>query len=474
MSPIAYDFRPLSIQQQDVEAAGLASSPIKILQRLQNSNGQSRVLSPSVSASNFQRPSIPNQWPTFANEAERNIAMATGTYSPEYISPLKMLEHQALTADAQKDVLQRQAYEASSFPVIANQSSEDRQRALLAGDVTGLAGKLLHSGYAPSSYGQLDLQNPTKDRLDREIYDHPEFQKALAKNPAQAAFTYQRLTGRTLEGDTGAAIAYRDDRAKFGQSLQDERAKKISEEQLSSALLPTKVGRSYAEQQIKGGAVYDPAKQSWKVWNTDDAPVNPLGGLGQIAKPYRQLVDATEDQNRLLNQHYSDVTGRTLPEPHKAEPVSYLRKDPEIATAIAKWEAAQHRTIQDDELARLGQRVLETRANQAAHDEQYGFKGAVRRVSHNTLRAIAGRPSMQENPVPVFTNRGEDVSDANLNWWGKYMKEGLQGQVDPNGNYIIPTINRAYNYLTDDLWQQNGPAHQLFDKLGWANQPVQR
>lgn len=468
MYHLDYDFRPLEVQrqEQDMQAALLAASPTrKALQPLQRQVAGS--IPPSVSASN--EPSIPTSWPMFANDAERNIAIGTGAYDPSYVSPLKMIEHQVMTADAIKDIAQRQAYDVAMNPVIPGQAPEERIASMLTGDITGTAHKIVNKGYSPDKYGQLDLNSPTRDLLDRDVYDDPDFRKLLAKSPEHAAFTYKQLTGRSLEGDTKAAITYRDDRTKFAQSLQDERAKKISEEQLGAALLPTKVGRAYAEQQIKSGAVYDPTKQTWKVWNVEDAPEAGTLGLGAAPKPYRQLTDATDDQNRLLNQHYSDVTGRRLPDKPKSSQLSGLRKDPMIEEAATKFEAAHHRTIQNDELAALSHRLLQTQSTQAESD-QHGFWGTVPKVSEDTLRAVVGRKS----GAPVFSSDPSSVDPENLNWWGKYLNEALHGQVDPNGNHIMPSINHAYNYMTDDLWQTGGPVHQLFDKLGWAQQPVPR
>lgn len=250
--------------------------------------------------------------PTFNSEAERNAAIATGAFDPEFDSPAQKINYTALkTIELQDRAKIRQAAgQLIPMPTGAEATPQALLRAQLGGDTIGLAKKILiknSTGMTPDEYyTSMDPQAIEKDprlkpltpymspagagpfqgtsmpsRLDTRIYYDPDFQEALNKNPEEALNTYSRLTGRSLEADLKEA--------------QDLRSTQI------------KSARNFATSAIAEGAQHDPITGQWKVWGTG-AP----SGSSLSDRPVRQLMPATPEQQRMLDQQYEATQGMPL------------------------------------------------------------------------------------------------------------------------------------------------------------------
>lgn len=295
----------------------------------------------------------PSGWPTFNSDADRIAAIATGEYDPNYSSPLQKKKALALQALAQRDQAEIDFNTQRNFPInpklvydqsgnVIVQNPKDVLSAQLAGTVGGDIAQVLRSmqkiprtaedftsesagpelkPYVPgvAGYGKVAQPGTTQmDRLDRDLYFDDQFQKILQRDPKQANFVYQRLTGRTLDSDI--------------KSHTDLRADQV------------KSGFDFTKRAIEQGAKFDPQTNTWQIWNTAEAPVSEGGiSLGTATpRPYRQFVPATEQQNAWLNQHYQNVTGGTLPKSTAPSVVndqrlnSFIsRQTPEVQAAVA-------------------------------------------------------------------------------------------------------------------------------------------
>lgn len=313
--------------------------------------------------------------PTFANEAERNMAIASGAYDPSFASPTQRANFIALKAIEAQDraKIRAEAIRLNPLPIGASTPAA-LKRAQLAGDTTGLAKKLIIKNNFPddpkavenfykgamdpelgqyepdlkpyvthAGYGVFSGTN-LPSRLDTNLYYDADFQEALSKDPEQAMHTYERLTGRSLQGDLEEAVKLR------GSQL--------------------KVGRDFATRAISEGAHYDPTNGQWKVWNIAE----PNDPTSLSTRPSRQLVDATPEQVDWLNTHYEAVTGRRLERPSpsaKAHRESINRvmadshgaADPKFTAEVQKFRDMFQREPTNQELSTLARVVLKQREN---------------------------------------------------------------------------------------------------------------
>lgn len=230
-----------------------------------------------------------------------------------------------------------EAYTRSKRPIYsAGMSDEDLLAAQLTGDSGDIKSFLMRmQGLDPNeqitlspsdraplkpyrSAGQLgSLSNERSGSLPLDIglYMSKEFQEMMQRDPSRAQFVYEQLKGRSLKTDIDQSGELRDEQIK--------------------------AGRSFARRQIEQGAYREPATGKWKIWAMDEAEQNGLS-LG-TQRPFRQRLDATEDQARWLDEYYSSVTGRNLPEPPEfpasVRSAAESRKlDPAVAAAIMAKE----------------------------------------------------------------------------------------------------------------------------------------
>lgn len=309
-----------------------------------------------------------DRWPTFATEAERNIALAAGSYDPSYASPLQKSHAAALGVLEEKDRAAIRARADEASPIMAGMVASVANQ--LAGDSTGLVKRLLvkNSGLTMDQYMNQATGNPDSllagvigrsvptlkpykttggfgpmegtnlpSRLDMDLFSDPDFQTELGRNPEQAAYAYERLTGRKLQTDLGETIAMR-------KSQVD-------------------VGRKFATSAITQGAQKDPVTGKWKVWNMAEPEEGGIGLTPQRAT--RSLVEATPEQASWLDTHYESVMGRKAPQVQKQDAayrqsiINTMEHDPQFQTDVDAKQAEIGRSLTNEELAMLAKLKLQ-------------------------------------------------------------------------------------------------------------------
>lgn len=295
---------------------------------LANPNLMARVLQSLQSRSNFVDsrvdgptlpPSVPAAlspvWPTFNNEAERNIALATGTYDPTYASPLKRTEATTMEAARVKDLTDASTKARAAIPLDPSGTDEQILAAQLAGDMRGDVRRTLHSlqtGASPNSaksyeqslfmpsemrpelrpfiprsgFGGVPSEAAISSNLDMDLLSDPEFKRLSFQDTARAAHVYRSLTGREYETDIKLHDKIRGRQADFGRSVVME--------------------------ELKAGAYRDPATGSWMVWETREAPEGGITSGINAPKPFRQLVKASPEKQQLLDTYYTSTTGQRV------------------------------------------------------------------------------------------------------------------------------------------------------------------
>lgn len=346
------------------------------------------------------------------------------------------------------DVLARQQYDASWNPLVrptyATQDAtsafpgnvdqptnlEDIRRSQLAGDVTGVATKFLarqgSRAYVPSSgFGELDETNPTKDDLDRTVINDPDFVQLQARNPDQAAFVYKRLTGREYQNDAKAAISYRDDRLKYAQRLQDDNFATDAKRQNDIK----NIGLTYTKQQLEQGAQINPSTGKWEVWNMQDPPAQDGGlslGGSSATRPYRQKTEATELQNKWLNENSPLITGQPIDRQqlqvnsHANQAADFAASDPAVAAAILDWKQKSGTEPTAQEKMLLASHIKNQQVGIAEDQIGNNWVGQAARMSYNTIvRAPLGyKPVTSDDP----TMGDFSAAPQNITWWGKVLQ----------------------------------------------------
>lgn len=464
-----------------------------------------QVVDPSV-----QGPSpLARAWPNFRNDAERQIAIDSGTFSPEFVNPLAKTAYDVSVAAKERDQAQRQAYEAHMSPVAPDylkipglegvsgilQNREAVVRGQLAGDQSGFAAKFLRKQMGldpkdisnpitqpylpPTGFGKIEQQDPTKDMLDRHIYDDPDFKELMVKNPHQAAFVYQRLTGRALggaltdpktgepvnTGDIGAAIAFHNERAKVAQSMQDKQreamgmipidvakseALKTNDDEHRLLNLPMETANNFAAAQYKAGATYDPVKKTFNLLTLGPAPE---GGIGlQTPKSVRDFHQATEEEDRMMRMGHPNVTGRPLPTVREFSPAEFaataaIQKNPaisEIQPLISAAEKHLGHSLNPDEVRRIKSIGEQKYYSQKLEAMKHGAWNSYLQKQNALLFGIKGTDEQGLALDPLSLEQGDPNMDNNLNWWGKYLYHG-SGQVptpvpQATGSYPDPRL----------------------------------
>lgn len=338
---------------------------------LANPNLMARVLQSLQSRSNFvdsrvDGPTIPSSvpsalspvWPTFNNEAERNIALATGSYDPTFASPLKRTEYTTLEAARVKDLTDASAKAQAAIPLDPTGTDEQILAAQLAGDMHGDTKRILHSlqtgahpksamGYEQSlfmppemrpklrpfiprsGFGGVPSEAAITSNLDTDLLSDPEFKRISFQDPTRGAHVYRSLTGREYEGDVKLHDKIRGRQADFGRSVVME--------------------------ELKAGAYRDPATGSWMVWETREAPEGGITAGGVNApKPFRQLVKANPEKQRIMDTYYSSVTGQRITQLPSATAgqqagAAQLMEDPAMAAIFEQRKQELNRELTPQE-----------------------------------------------------------------------------------------------------------------------------
>lgn len=394
-------------------------------------------------------PLPPDHYPQFLNPLQQKMAEASGLINPNYSDPRAELEHHLNnqiaenqnTFEQQQDAeyqrraqLARSAYVPQLNDTGRLSNPDEFLTTQLAGDRGGTVANILHSmqnvpvgqqvqPYLPAGrYGKMDLDRTELDPIDRTVYNDPTFQRELARDPARAAFAYKQLVKRNLTEDIAA-------HEKFRQKQID-------------------TGYSFAQDALKQGAIFDPVKRTWKVWNT--APDTGDSLSLTTPHPFRQLVDATEQQNIWLNQHHKNVTGHELPAAPPVAPKSAqldaqrLQKNPEIKAAIIAKETKLGRSLTPQEQQVEGSLYLKDQADiaqfKAKSNEQPAWRQALN-MGGSTFQSMLGfKPTPIGTPFEDAYYPKDDMS--NLNFFGKFLRH-------PNQALPIarPDIEAAYSAI---------------------------
>lgn len=338
------------------------------------------------------------QYPTYQNPLEQKLAVASGVINPYFTDPRAALEHQT---DQRLQLMQAQhtqqvndeAAQAATLAHSAYAPQYDGSGKLvnpdqflttqLAGDPTGTATKVLHSmqnttvgqpvqPYLPNGgYGKQDDALSVMNPLDHTIYNDPTFQQELVRNPDRAHFAYQKLTGRDFTSDYTANQAFVKQQYNTGfQATSDA---------------------------LKNGAVFDPIKRTWKVWQMAPAPDDPnsIKSLtGAQPQASRQLVDATDTENNWYNTHYQNVTGKPLASAPQSISgfTNSFKSDPDVAKALAAASTAKGSSLTQQQERAVTTIALGKKADQQAQLEsnyQQGW-GMVPKAILATRDALSG------------------------------------------------------------------------------------
>lgn len=303
-------------------------------------------------------------WPTFNSVAERDIAIASGAFDPAYASPLQKAHVLALEATDKKDREAIRARAKEVMPVGLNPNLN----AQLAGDTTGLVKRILvkNSGITMDQYMNQASGNPDSmlaavmgkgvpnlrayqpkggfgplvgrdipNRLDMDIISNPDFEEVMASDPAAAKYAYERLTGRSYDGDLNEAV--------------DTRKNQLA------------IGRKYTERALQQGAYRDPVTGKWKVWNMQEA--EPSIGLGST-RAGLGFIDASEPQTKWLNTHYESVMNQPLTDPtpqdqaYRQSIYKTMEHDPEFQAQVDAKEQEIGGSLTNEELAMLAKLKL--------------------------------------------------------------------------------------------------------------------
>lgn len=430
MVPISYDFRPQGVQDEE-------SATIAALIAAQRSRGLQRLQNPLATATPI---------PPSGDALTRGIVPVIGGQTD---------------AARMQDMMQQRNYEASTVPYLSGQTSEERFRAQLAGDVTGDTRQILRSlvhqnpndiSISPQAYisqtgeGKLDLSASTKDTLDRNIHNDPTFQRLLQKNPDQAKFVYHQLVRRNYDEDVKGAQTYAQSRAQFAQGLIDDNIK----EQIKQGRAPQEAAERYYDTQRSAGATYDPVAKTWKVWNMEEPPANQLTGS---TAPQRKFVNANDEQNAMMMAGHQtkgfvglpSVPDVSLKNPALLQQASEYEKDPTSQAAIqaARLAVGRELTPAEKTLAVLKQKQNQAKYNggplHTLEDETRGPGVTTRSTLESFANAIMGTSNV---PNPDGTiNHWYDSHTGEYdrsNWMGKMLIDMFGG----NKYDITPTEAR--------------------------------
>lgn len=384
---------------------------------------------PSGGASAPAPSAVAGGWPVFPDEASKQVALANGSYDPSFPSPAAKIAYLAGSQVRSNDAAQTAAQAAQYNPIapqydakgnLANPQSVLQGQT--AGDVNGHVTSVLRSmqgtlgtlgapikpyvaGYGNASTGPGG--NVNIDNLDRNVFHDPQFQKILARDPSGAAFAYQRLTGRDMNGDIKSA-----------QDLVAEQKK---------------TGLEFTQKALAGGAKRD-QDGTWLVPNPAPAPPNPdalsLTGGGQSPRLIRQLVKATPTENMWMNQHFTNATGRPNVAPVPYSPASIqganqAMLDPDVAKEVQERERIVGQKANPNDILKAAQYVANQKAGAIDPNNPHGPVTNAFLEYGNALMGL-NTPQGQDPALPVknaLKNPLYSVNPANQNWWGHALSK---------------------------------------------------
>lgn len=251
---------------------------------------------------------IPAQWPMFRNEMERNMAIDSGTYDPNFPSPIAKAAYTAATQAQDKDTVAAVVAARQAAPLTNDLGPEGTLMAQLAGDrgdtkrvLQSLQGidpeseillppqkrRSLMPYYPTTGIGGAPSEEAMSSKLEMKLFDNPEFSRLYTRNPAKAAFVYESLTGRPLKGDIESHTNITKGRAKLGTD--------------------------FVSRAIANGAKYDPETGKWQVWQRSEPEASGIGVTP--TSPVTRLVDTTPEQTQYFQDYYKNVTGYDHPVP---------------------------------------------------------------------------------------------------------------------------------------------------------------
>lgn len=365
----------------------------------------------------------PDGRPVFANEMMRNVAIDTGAYDPNYISPA--WKAAAAAAEQKRELDSRMASAAQRYanPLTSDLEGPKLLQAQLAGD-RGDTKRVLQSlqnvnadedilkppgeratltGYRPATgIGGSPSDEPMASRLAMDIVNDPEFARLQQRDPARAAFVYKSLTGRDYAMDIKSFNTVQDRQNKFGMD--------------------------FTAQAIRNGAKFDPVTGKWSLWQRTEPEGGGIASIGGAQGAQTRLVEGTPEQQMLLNRNYRAVTGYDLPQQNPM--AAQMRQR---FTADLDYIDDKQRGAYDDMVARA------TQAKGSALNEQ-----EQRAILNKVLVEMPkGTNSIWWKGLEALNKMGENIG-------GSALRRGLGLDRDPDpasGGTAGPAL----------FWQLFGP-----------------
>lgn len=382
-------------------------------------------------------------WPTFPNEAAKQVALATGAYDPSFPSPQSKATYLAAQAVRANDATATAAEAAKYNPIMPRYATDGTLanpaqvlQGQTAGDTNGYSTLVLQSmqgirnqvgvpanlrtplqpyvqGYG-SGANSVGGPNVNIDKLDRKVYFDPQFQQILARDPSGAAATYQRFTGRSMQSDIQGA-----------QQLQQEQLK---------------TGLEFTQKALANHA-YQNSDGTWMVANPAPPPPQQDNGLsleghGQSPRLIRQMIPASPTENSWMNQHFTNVTGRPLPKPITPTPAAQVgaqqaTQDPDVQKQVATVASQIGRPLNPKETFAVAQQVAQAKAGAVdttnPHGSLYSGLAETRNAMFGLTTPEGGdvdNPWKQAWSDPNFASQPQ-----NQNWWGQMIRSLAKPQT---------------------------------------------
>jgi hypothetical protein len=236
-------------------------------------NAASARREPAAAAS--LSPSVGEQWPTFQNEDERNIAINTGAYDPSYTTPTKRLA-------AVTERLRGHPYaEVMADPDLrAIMGSDPKRGKYVYGAITG--GRDFEHDMSQSEL------NARQDKQDAE-------REQLRKESEQRYYEHQL----SQEERQARAQAVNEQRATELRRIRQE-----EEDAHKAAMAHTEFDSKRFDQLAEANAHYDPSTGKLMTWQNQEADPTSVD-----SRPVRKLMEATPEDERVWRETYQSKLG---------------------------------------------------------------------------------------------------------------------------------------------------------------------
>lgn len=378
-------------------------------------------------------------WPTFANDAERTIAINNGTFDPNYDTPLQKRLADSISADRTKTSNALIATQQQQHPLASASTPEDILAAQLAGDRDGTIKKIIMShqpipmdndpnrtgpvaglqpyvGHvAPNAHG-IDTVAP----LDYDIIHHPEFAKTYQKDPKEGARVYQTLTGRSLADDT-------------------EATKKLVEHHMDFR-------RATYEKNIANGSKMDPNNPNgWLIRQAPSLEENTSGIASMSTAPkrseYRPATDSENDIMNSVHKEYSSgrptTTATFTPSIHRSAAAVMQRAstDPKLHQLLIDRKTAKGGDLNPMEVLHIGVEYEEQNSAQGLADSPASLDVGVGNLDlgPSTARSLMRASDFTRNILGFSSGTGYGTDEpAKENSWGSFWKRAAEAAFSPN------------------------------------------